>query len=1128
MMDNEEIRLPQDIYNQDLATLNEIKFTRREIDVIAFIVNGRSTKKIASFLTIAPKTIDNHIHNIMLKLDCHSRESIIDFIEKSGKFQIIRQYYLSLIIKKIFKDKLKEISQLLEKKAPVCIVVFCCQQDKQNTESIFIERLRKYLNLAGVTISFKSLKQYESFALRFNNAPTHTLFIVTDIQKLGPKKEGKDISSSLFELIQSTKQRLALPSSSFSFLLLNRDSSLDIPKAISDIGYVEFQKSENYYFLVLTLLKRICSALDFDKIIAEFTKDCSLIDGVSDNINRPTWPKVRKVLQKDIVYNTLKYFSKIRKPYFLFHVFSIVFLICLFYLLFLTFNNNVPDKVMPQSIRSELITPFEDTMLDRPELFSKIEESFKGTRPLKTVALVGIAGAGKTTLARQYTRTQTAPVIWELNAETRETLVDSFENLAQALSTTEEDQKILRGLQEIKDSKKREGRILQFVKDHLKLQNDWILIYDNVELFPDFQKHFPQDNGAWGQGKVIVTTRDNNIQNTRMAAAAIEIHELTPHEKLTLFMKILQNGANQSGPPNQTEELNAFLKCIPPFPLDISVAAYYIRSTQITYEKYLKRLSEYKKDFIKIQENILKGTDYPKTRYSIITLSLDELMELCKDFPYLLLFTSLIDSQNIPRDLLETGMNEVSVDDFIFNLKKYSLITSHSSTTYPWGTTFSIHRSTQGISLAHLREKLALKPGNTLIQRIVQNGDTYVKQLMEKEDLSQLRLLTNHYEMFLSHPQLLTKAMKDSLLSDLGGMYLSLGNYTKAEQVLNDALSKLTKAYHNNHKPQNHVKMAQTLAYLGNVYGDLGYYETAEGYLEQSLLIYKKHLPTNYEGAAWALTYLGNVYRDLGKPQKAKEYLEQSLYTYKTHLPENYAGNARASAYLGIVCTILGDYEKAKTLLEQSLYIYKTRLPKNHVGIAWVSAHLGNAYGELGDYEKAKDLLEQSIILYKGHFPEDHIKVGWALSYLGDVYRIIGEHDKAKKALEQSMVIYKKHLPDNHIVIAGILVYLSNVYKDLKEYEEAKRLLEQSLVIYEKCFPKNHPETAWALAHLGDIYRIMGQFEKAEAFLQKSLTSYRQHFSEDHNEILWALERLRYSHDKVSDYKKDQVGNSKL
>lgn len=1115
-MKNKEIKLPQDIYGPDLETISDIKFTPREIDVIAFIANGRTTKKIASFLSIAPRTVDNHIHSVMMKVECHSRENIIDFIEKSGKSSIIREYYLSLLIRVIFEDKLKEISQLVEKKVPSCVIISCCQST-QDQASTIMERLRKHLKLAGVITSLKSIKQYEKLSLSLRNPPTHTLFIMTDIQQLYLRAGEETTPSSLYELIQKIKQRL--PSSSFTFVLFNRGKSIDVdvPKLISDIGYVEFREAKNEYFSTLTLLKRICPALNFDKIIFEFTRECSLMDSASDKISLHPWSKIQKV----IVYNVVRYFFKVKKRYIL----AFAFLSCLFYILFLIFNNNGSHEAMPQFIHSDLIIPLEDTMLDRPDLFSKIEESLKGEQPLKTIALVGIAGAGKTTLARQYARRQKASVIWEINAETQEALVDSFESFAEALSTTEEDQKILRELQEIKDSQKREKKILQFVEDRLKVHKDWVLIYDNVETFPDFQKQFPQDNETWGQGKVIVTTRDSNIQNMRTIAHVVEMNELTSADKLTLFLKILNHGTRHpSWTSSQEEETKAFLKFIPPFPLDISVAAYYVKSTRMTYEKYLKRISEYKKDFIDTQENILKGTnDYPKVRYSIITLSLDQLMELHKEFPYFLLFISLIDSQNIPRDLLENPANNASVDNFIFNLNKYSLITNHSSKAYSWGTTFSIHRSTQDISLAHLRGKLALKPDHSLIQRTVQNFENYVKQLMEKEELSQLRLLANHCEMLLSHPQILTKKARGTLLSVLGGMYLALGNYTKAEQVLTVALSKLH-TENNSHKSPNHAEMAQLLVYLGNLYGDLGYYETAKDYLEQSLLIYKTHMPTNHEGAAWALTYLGNVYRDLGKSQKARKLLERSLYLYKTYLPKNHAGHARASAYLGIVYTILGDYEKAKNLLEQSLHIYKTYLSPKHVGIPWVSAHLGNAYGELGDYEKARALLEQSIVLYKEHFPEDHIKVGWALSYLGDVYRIMGDYGKAKEALEKSMIIYKKHLPENHIVIAGILVYLSNVHKDLGEYEKARSLLEQSLITYEKHFPKNHSETAWALAHLGDIYRIMGNFEKAQPLLEKSLTIYRQHFSDDHNEVVWVLDRLRYTNDKVSDYEKDQAG----
>lgn len=82
-MQNKKTSFIQNIYSKHLETINGVKLTRREVDIISFFICGRSAKKFASFFFISPKTVENHTHNIMLKLGCNSRESIIDFIEKS-------------------------------------------------------------------------------------------------------------------------------------------------------------------------------------------------------------------------------------------------------------------------------------------------------------------------------------------------------------------------------------------------------------------------------------------------------------------------------------------------------------------------------------------------------------------------------------------------------------------------------------------------------------------------------------------------------------------------------------------------------------------------------------------------------------------------------------------------------------------------------------------------------------------------------------------------------------------------------------------------------------------------------------------------------------------------------------
>ncbi len=57
-MENKNILYPQEIYEKHLLIINNIRFTSREIDVIACIVHGKNAKGIASFLSNEDKQIE--------------------------------------------------------------------------------------------------------------------------------------------------------------------------------------------------------------------------------------------------------------------------------------------------------------------------------------------------------------------------------------------------------------------------------------------------------------------------------------------------------------------------------------------------------------------------------------------------------------------------------------------------------------------------------------------------------------------------------------------------------------------------------------------------------------------------------------------------------------------------------------------------------------------------------------------------------------------------------------------------------------------------------------------------------------------------------------------------------------
>jgi tetratricopeptide (TPR) repeat protein/DNA-binding CsgD family transcriptional regulator len=1033
-MKNNEFNFSQNIAIKYLISIKDVKFTRREVDIISCLLNGRSTKTIASFLEVTPRTIETHIRNIMLKLACHSPENIIGFVERSDQYSAIKKHYENLLIYDFFKKNLKEIFTLIHPESPVCYLFYTYVQDD---ELAIIHQITDHLRFTGFKIISTKISPeniIDDFMQQEFPDIKHVIFILSEdwIECLQTEDNKKNLTH--FKMIQK-----ALKIPGFLTLILLNDNDEHLPPEFHRINPINFAAREQYYLSFFDLLKRILPDINLDKSIAEFKERYI---SIHDSTAEREWPDIKSQgIKIEKTPNISSHFFK-GSNWKLITISLLIVIATISVTFWGRKGDNERDiskknEIKPvNSIRSDLVIPSENIRLNRFLLISKLNEKFKGDKRIQTLVLIGIGGAGKTTLARQYSQQQNANIVWEVNAETQENLKESFEQLGYALCKSEEEKKILRGLQNIKDSTEREEEILFFVKKKLKLHSDWILIFDNVEKFTDIQKYFPHDYNVWGRGKVIITTRNSNLKNSHYISHAIQVGELNSAEKMQLFSKIMNNSTTTSFTSLQQKQAQKFLNSIPSFPLDISVAAYYLKATNISYEKYLKNLNEYNKEFSNIHENILREENKnAKTRHSIIVLSLKNILEVQKEFIDLLLLISLIDSQNIPRFLLDSYKNSTKVDNFIYHLKKYSLITNESAPhSIP---TFSIHRSTQAISLSYLTKTMSLEKNDQYLKKLVKFLEHYIADVIDKEDFSSMKILANHCEAFLNHTHLLTDTIKGSIGSALGCIYYYLSYNTKAKYILEESLTNLNKNY-----------------------GE------------------------NYNRIARTLMYLGNVYRALGDCQKAKDLLEQSLTIYNKH-PKNHMGTAKSLGYLGIVYRGLGNYTKAKDLLEQSLGIY-IKYSENHIGHAWILAHLGNTYMILGDYKEAKNLLEQSLKIYK-NYSENYVGVSWVLGYLGNVYREIGDYEKAKKILEQSLIICRKHFPENHVYVASSLAYLGRIYGEMGDYTKAKNLLKKSLATYEDNYGKDHIETIRVLESLGQVYCLEGHFDKGEALIKQAL-----------------------------------------
>lgn len=1083
---NEKFLLPLDIYYEHLQAINDVTFTPREIDIIACLLNRRATS-ISSFLSIGSRAVETHTRNIRQKAGGLSgRENIITFIENSGKLSIIKNdYYASLRCRVLFEEQLKALSQQIGLKNSPCLFVY--ERDYTYKTGLLLY-LKEHLKRIGFTVEIHISDHYNFLIHSYLDSQKAAVYLVPDPAKILP------VTSIDFK--------------HFEKMVFVFQGGNEV-KNLKGMNSVSFLNNGNYYLSFFDLLKKLLPDKNLDsKVIENFIRKIQEI-WIEKEEEIPSSPQV---LESTFPSRTnkplLNQLNKTMGP-----LICILIAIIIFFSYWPSFTKDTANLVRTnlETIQSDLLIPAPTTLLNRSQLLAEIKEKLKGSEGIQTVSLVGWGGAGKTTLARQYARQQDRPLIWEVNAETKKSLMASLEALAYAASKTSEEKKELREIQDIKNPSEREGQLLIFLKRQLKAQPNWFLIYDNVESLTDIQPYFPYDAKIWGKGHVLITTQNMNITKNSYIEnmGVLTIGELSETEKLSLFNKIISSGESKVSSLAQ-EDLHKknFLKKVPPFPLDVSTAAYYLKETQVSYDQYLAYLSTQTVFFDENQHNLLRDVGkYTKTRYAIISMSLKQIIEAHKNYKDMLLLISLIDSQNIPKELILSYENNDFGENFLHELKKRSFIIEEASKKKSKIATFSLHRSVQNIFLSCLTKKYELQENHPSLHKILNLLEKYLAEKTDQEDLIKISPLRDHCEKILTHTDILSPFFQDSIKGDLGTIYFYLGRYDEAIVLLRQSIDKLQRSQ------KNFYKLGRLFAFLASAYIALGDVKEGIEYHCQSIALFQKYFPHHYLKIALHLTYLGNAYRDFGQYEKARETLEKAYTIFKIKSLQSNVGYARNLIDLGKVYRALGEYKRAIPILKEGFAYYKHHLSADHFRSAWGAIHLAHTYNDVKMHHEARELLEYALLNYEGNHSKNHIGVAWILTHLGYTYKELHQYEKARLLFNRARAIYQKNVPDDHIEVAWTLVGLGS----LDTTTEALRLVKKNLAIYQKNYGKDHVETARVLVTLGEIYSSQGDLDKAEVYLREASQIFEKHKHPDNYTALEALADLSFkksSHEK--------------
>jgi tetratricopeptide (TPR) repeat protein len=723
---------------------------------------------------------------------------------------------------------------------------------------------------------------------------------------------------------------------------------------------------------------------------------------------------------------------------------------------------------------------FSQHFVGQRQYLDKIEQQLKQssatTQPpialvgCKLTGIYGLGGIGKTYLANYIIHHPPQEYkfrVW-FDATTTEQLTIEYVALGEALHLFPSD----KGASD-PDNKLSLTEKINKVKQWLENNPNWLLVYDNAENMERLTPYLPNQGGH-----ILVASRNHNWDNP------IEIDRMTEKDAIELIEKL-------SG--RKDPEIKVLVGKLGRLPLALAQAGAYIWQTKITVSKYIELYNAEKAYLLKDQK--MPPGDKHEPVYVTWNLNTEAAAKKSKYAKEILSFCAYLHSSNIPRSLLieiikETGSTnaELDLNDAIAILGNYSLIQAYDKFV-------SMHCVLQDVikeqqkAIDAKQEAIQQKPASSsgteqksselsidqlckkfwiLSQKSAKNYlivlsdnllKVYPQKKLKMEDYEHSKILIPHIEAILDNGTVLKNQLEITLLTlleILGSAYESLGNYQKAIECLERALTIKDKVY-----GEEHIEVAKLLNNLGAIYINLGNYEKAKAVLERAFSLQKEFHAEGQE-IARTLNNLGTVYAELQEFQKAIEYLERALTIKEKIYGKEDIEVAKTLYSLGNAYRYLNRHQERKELLERALAIEKKAYGEEHIKLAKTLNSLGNAYGNLGDHQKKKKSLEYALTILEKFYGKEHIDVAITLFNLGSAYGALGDHQMEKNYLDRALGIEEEFYGKEHIKIAKIHLRLGVAHVSLKLFDQAKNNFAFAYKIFLKNYGLNHNYTKMA------------------------------------------------------------------
>jgi tetratricopeptide (TPR) repeat protein len=358
----------------------------------------------------------------------------------------------------------------------------------------------------------------------------------------------------------------------------------------------------------------------------------------------------------------------------------------------------------------------------------------------------------------------------------------------------------------------------------------------------------------------------------------------------------------------------------------------------------------------------------------------------------------------------------------------------------------------------------------TMLQRARQ-----ASQDMTLEQLAKMRDIVPHIEeVALHYSHLLSEDDFDWPFIGAAVFYDSQGLYAAAEPWYAKCLATAEQRL-----GANHPATAASLNNLAELYSSIGKYAAALPLSERALQICEQQLGANHPATATSLNNLAYFYNSIGKYAAAEPLYVRALQIREQQLGVDHPATAASLNNLAGLYDSIGKYTAALPLYVRALQIREQQLGANHPATAASLNNLAYLYSSIGKYAAAEPLYVRALQIREEQLGVDHPATATSLNNLAGLYDSIGKYAAALPLYVRALQIREQQLGVDHPSNATSLNNLAELYSSIGNYVAAEPLYVRALQICEQQLGANHLSTATSLNNLAGLYRSLDRSEEA-------------------------------------------------